>query len=111
MLAVEPKGWDKLWALKNRIEVPLDHVTNVREGAGESARGIRAPGTAVPGVIIAGTYYDNGKPIFWNVHDSRKAIAIDLRDERFARLVVEVADPAETINTIQKQMAAKAASA
>jgi len=31
--------------------------------------------------------------VFWDVHDPDKAVGIELRDERYARLVIEVADP------------------
>ena len=38
--------------------------------------------------------------MFWDVHDADKAIGIELRDERYARLVIEVADPEAEIRRI-----------
>jgi hypothetical protein len=38
--------------------------------------------------------------VFWDVHDPDKAIGIDLRDERYARLVIEVSDPKDEISRI-----------
>jgi hypothetical protein len=37
-------------------------------------RGLRMPGTHLPGVIIAGSYYyyQQGKWAFWDVHDMKK---------------------------------------
>jgi hypothetical protein len=29
------QGWDKLWAFKSRLEIPLEHVTGVRSAADE----------------------------------------------------------------------------
>jgi hypothetical protein len=39
--------------------------------------------------------------VFWDVHDPQKTVVIQLRDERYARLVIEVEDPRATAATIQ----------
>jgi hypothetical protein len=59
------------------------------------------PGTNVPGVITAGTFYHDGKRVFWNVHNPEKTIVIDLHDERYNKLVVEVDDPETAVRLIQ----------
>ena len=100
-LVIEVQGWDKLWSLKSRLEIPLDHVRGVRSAAEERAGGIRAPGTYIPGVITAGTFHQHGAKVFWDVHNPAKAIAVDLQDERYSALVVEVADPDLAISQIQ----------
>jgi hypothetical protein len=100
-LVVEVQGWHKLWSLTSRLEIPLAHVSGVRSAADERPRGIRAPGTFIPGVITAGTFHHNGKKAFWDVHDAGKAIAIDLQDECYSMLIVEVADPQLTISNIE----------
>ena len=95
-LKVEVLGWDKLWACKSRLEFPLEHVVNARRCKNEANRwwrGFRAPGTNLPGVIVAGTYHLKGEHIFYDVHDFGSAIVIELKDEWYARLVVEVPDP------------------
>jgi hypothetical protein len=103
-LTLRVRGADKLWAFKSSLEIPLVHVASVRADP-QAARGwyhgIRLPGTNVPGVITAGTFYQDGKRVFWDVHDPEKTIVIDLPDERFNQLVVEVADPDATIQLIQ----------
>ena len=104
-LIVEIKGWDQLWALKRRLVVSLDHVIGIRTGGEEIARGIRIPGTYVPGVVAAGTFCDMGKKVFWAVHDSENAIAIDLHDEDYSMLVLEVADREATIRDIERALA------
>ena len=59
-LTLHVRGADWLWALKSSLEIPLVHVAGVRADP-EIARGwyhgIRLPGTNVPGVITAGTFY------------------------------------------------------
>lgn len=102
-LVVEVKGADKIWALKSELRIPLQHVVGAESGEQEASawyHGIRAPGTSLPGVITAGTFYRHGEKVFWDVHHPEKAVAIVLRDENYQRLVVEVEDPAATIQTI-----------
>lgn len=100
-LVVEVQGWHKLWALMSRFEVPLEHVSGVRSGANERPSGIRAPGTYIPRFITAGTFHHDGKKVFWDVRDPAKAIAIDLQDEDYSTLIVEVADPQLVISNIE----------
>ncbi len=38
--------------------------------------------------------------MFWDVHDPEKTIVIKLRDERYKKLIVEVAEPKATIELI-----------
>jgi hypothetical protein len=66
--------------------------------------GIRTLGTNVPGVIAAGTFYQDGKRVFWDVHHPEKTIVIDLHDERYNELVVEVADPEAAVRLIQNAL-------
>lgn len=108
-LTIEVQGWDKLWSLTSRLEIPLEHVLDVRpvddQETLDAVGGFRALGTCVPGVITAGTFLQEGSWVFWDVHDPAKAIAVDLRDERYSKLIIEVADPAATINSLQHALA------
>jgi hypothetical protein len=97
---IEVQGWDKLWALKSNLEIPLEHVKGVRLAKDERVRGIHAPGTYFPGIIAAGSFHQIGKHVFWDVHDPERAIAIDLHDERYTTLIVEVEHPEATISEI-----------
>jgi hypothetical protein len=103
-LIAHVQGLDKLWAFKGHLEVPLAHVTGI-ERAAEEARtwfhGIRAPGTSVPGVITAGTFYEHGNRVFWDVHQPDNTVAIVLADEKYQRLVVEVEDVDTTIAAVR----------
>jgi hypothetical protein len=105
-LKVEILGWDKIWALKSRLEFPLEHVAGVRrwdkakDGAWWVFRGFRAPGTNLPGVIIAGTYHRKGEHVFYDVHDFDHTIVIELKDEWYARLVVQMAEPEAMLRLI-----------
>ncbi len=103
-LTLHVRGADKLWAFKSSLEIPLVHIAGVRadpEAARGRWHGNRMPGTIMPGVIVAGTFYQDGKRVFWDVHDPEKAIVIELHDERYNQLIVEVADPQAAVRLIQ----------
>ncbi|MBC8131863.1 MAG: hypothetical protein H7X95_02700 [Deltaproteobacteria bacterium] len=99
------QGLHKLWAFKSRLAFPLAHVADVRVADPVALRGwwkgIRLPGTRVPGVIIAGTFYKDGKRIFWDVRNATRAIIVDLTDESYAQLIVEVPDPSAEVARFQ----------
>jgi len=106
-LTLHVLGADKLWSFKSSLEIPLVHIASVRADP-EVARGwyhgIRMPGTSVPGVITAGTFYQDGKRVFWDVHHPEKTIVIDLHDERYSELVVEVSEPEAAVKLIQNAL-------
>ena len=103
-LALHVKGADKLWAFKSSLEIPLAHIASVHADP-EAARGwwhgVRMPGTNLPRVITAGTFYQHGNRVFWDVHNPENTIIIHLHDERYNQLIVEVADPRAAVNLIQ----------
>jgi len=99
-LKIEILGWDKLWSFKSRFDIPLENVVCVRGSDDAPTGGIRVCGTGFPGVISAGRYYQQGQWVFWDVHDKERAIVIDLQNEDYATLVLEVEDPDETARLI-----------
>jgi hypothetical protein len=106
-LTLHVRGADKLWAFKSTLEIPLVHIAGVRanpEAAHGWYHGMRMPGTNVPGVVTAGTFYQDGKRVFWDVHHPEKTIVIDLHDERYNELVVEVDDPEAAVRSIQNAL-------
>lgn len=110
-LIVHIRGADQFFALKSQLEVPLEHVASVDVSPTEERgiwHGLRVGGTNVPGVITAGRFVDNGEWAFWDVHDPNKAIAIRLRDERYAKLVIGVDDPAAAADAIRSAIRQRA---
>ncbi|MFF0446689.1 hypothetical protein ACFYT4_09785 [Streptomyces sp. NPDC004609] len=103
-LIVEIEGLGKLWALKSRLAIPLAHVrgATIDPGIVREPKGLRSPGTHFPGLIVAGTYRTDGGKVFWDVRDPAKAVVIELTDERYTRLVVQVADPRATVALIER---------
>ncbi|MDN5853595.1 MAG: hypothetical protein L0K86_12275 [Actinomycetia bacterium] len=103
-LIVNVEGLRRVWALKRGFDIPLEHVCGVTAdpAISRTRKGIRAPGTYLPGVITAGTYYRFGERHFWDVRRPENVIVIELRNERYKRLIVEVADPAKAVATIER---------
>lgn len=102
------EGWDKLWALKSQLEIPLEHITSVRADP-EPARGwwhgFRLPGTQIPGVLTAGTFYQSDGAVFYDVHDPERTVVLDLDHEHYKRLVIEVEDPVATVGKLRAAIA------
>ena len=104
----EVEGWDKLWALKSQLEIPIDHIDDVRADP-EPARGwwhgFRMPGSQIPGVLTAGTFYQSDGAVFYDVHDPEGTIVLDLNHEHYKRLVIEVEDPQAAVARVQAAVA------
>ena len=109
-LRVDVEGLDRVWSLKSQLMVPLKHVRGATADPGIAAepKGWRLPGTHLPGVIVAGTFYRDGERIFWDVHDGSHAVVIELKDENYARLVVEVQNPPATVDLVENALASLA---
>ena len=98
-------GLHKVWALRSRIRIPAADIVDVGPGepiVRQEWPGWRLPGTSLPGVITAGSYFKDGKWSFWDVVRPSRAIAVTLRNHRFSRLIVEVADPVAVIALLQQ---------
>jgi hypothetical protein len=106
-LHLHVEGLDKLWAFKSELAIPLRHIANVRTDAEPMQKwfhGIKWPGTSVPGVITAGTFYHDGKRTFWDINHPEKAVVITLADESYNELVIEVENPDAFVANLQKSI-------
>ena len=82
-LQLEIRGLDKLWSFRGKLEIPLRHIRGVRHdpaAVGGWWHGIKLIGTNLPGVITAGTFFQHGQRVFWDVHDPQKTIIIERDD-------------------------------
>src|SRR5215217_7643748 len=107
-LVVHVKGMDRIFALKSRLEIPLSHVAGAEVdpelGHPEWWKSLRLTATQIPWVVTAGTFYQEGERVFWDVHDPEKVVVIRLSDERYARLVIGVHDPPATVRAIREAL-------
>lgn len=105
-LEIQVQGMHKMWALKSSLRVPLSDIREVRHDAERARRfmpGFRAPGTHIPYVYTAGTYYQTDlRPDFWTVRNPENAIVIQCRDDAaYDEVIVEVDDPAAAVALIR----------
>lgn len=104
-LRLQVRGLDRLWAMRSRLDIPLAAVRSVRADPTVARgiwKGVSAPGTHIPGLIIAGTFYQDDKRIFWDVHDPERTLVIELAGQRFDQLIVEVRDPESAVKMLQE---------
>src|SRR5258708_2576147 len=83
------EGFDKLWAFRSRLEIPLAHLTDVAIDPDQARgwwHGLRLMGINMPGVLAAGTFYSHGELVFWDVHDPANTVIISLAHERYKKL-------------------------
>ena len=107
-LVVELHGLERCLAFRRGLHVPLSHVSGARM-AGEIPRkdiGVKLVGAGIPGIIRAGTYAGKEGLVFWDVRNQEKAILVELHDEKFSQLVVEVEEPEKAISLISDAIAA-----
>ena len=93
-------GWHQFWAFENQIKVEKQNMINAYQTQDEFTFwiGWRMPGTAIPGIITAGTYIKKGKRNFWDVCKKKNTIVVQLQNSSYNKLIIEVENPLETIN-------------
>ncbi len=80
--------FNKLW------EIPLSHIQQVTTTAPQTTwKELRSPGTSLPGLVRAGTYYSERGKEFWLVNQRKdNYLTIELQDENYKRIVMTVED-------------------
>ncbi len=107
----EVLGSHRFWALRDKVKVRLENIRSVRHDPTVTLgwwEGWRMPGTHIPGLIIAGTYYRDGQKRFWDVTDPRRTIVVELENEEYDRLIVDVENPRETVERLDAALGAAA---
>ena len=107
-ILLDVEGIDQMWALRSHLEFPLSHIRSVRVDP-EAARGwwhgLKLFGSSIPGVLTAGTFYQQGGVVFYDVHDPDGTIVLELEHERYNRLIVEVEAPEASKAAIDRAIA------
>jgi hypothetical protein len=63
--------------------------------------GLKIAGTDIPNIFRAGTFYQQGEWVFWDVHHPEKTIVVELEHEKFRKLIIEVEDPEQEVQRIK----------
>jgi hypothetical protein len=98
-LALRLTTEEHLEGMHRDIVVPKSAVAvaRVAEDVWSELRGIRAPGTGLPGVIAVGTRRGSFGKDFAAVHGPGRGVVVELVDQAFSRLVLTVPDPEEVV--------------
>jgi len=107
-LVLRLRPLEMLGAASGNIRVPLSSVTAVEADADpwSDLRGLRAPGTGIPGVIAYGTRRYRGGKDFALVLGRRAALRVDLDSASpYRRLLVTVADPQQAVAEVRAAVA------
>ena len=75
---------------KSSVVVPLESIIEVTrlDRARDGIRGIRAPGTGLPGVIALGTWRHSSGKDFIAVYRNGPGYALELTHQEFERIVI-----------------------
>lgn len=89
-LAINLSFWEKIWGFHGSFRIPLSHVRELKhEIPVTSWKEIRFPGSFLPGVIKAGTYYTpRGKEFWYVTRWGKQHVTIELQNERYKRIVL-----------------------
>ncbi|MDD7940998.1 hypothetical protein ACFPK1_26565 [Actinomycetospora rhizophila] len=101
-------GTDRVWACRRGVYLPLSRVLLARPMARRDAvtasPRVHLPGVSVPRVLRAGSYGVGERRQLWMVRGAERLLAIYLRGDPYHRIVVEVADPEATSQTINEAL-------
>ena len=92
---------EHLLTLTSTFEVPLSAIADARVFEEGQPLPWWRVGTHFPGVFRAGRFRGDGLRYFIFHRSGRPAIDITLTDERFDRLIVDVADPEVLVQQLQ----------
>lgn len=97
-------GFTQLLALKNKMSIPIKHIKSVYQNEKylENWSGTKVVGTHIPGGLRAGTFSRNSMQYFWAAKNIKNALIIDLSDESFEQLIIEVENPQECMDLIDQ---------
>jgi hypothetical protein len=94
-LRIELTRMERFWSVHvgKTITVPLAQIRDVTMDAPQTNwQEIRSPGTEVPGVIKAGTYYHDRIRSFWYTQPKKPVLALELAPDAYYRKIVLAID-------------------
>lgn len=105
-LQIDMNLWERIWAFffNQTLQIPLNHICRVTiEKPDINWKEVRLPGTSIPGVIKAGTYYTEAGREFWYVTRDDRFLTLELTDEFYKKIVLTLDDNQAWANQIEQQ--------
>jgi hypothetical protein len=97
---------EKVEGLHGSIRVPVSSVRTIRsvDHPWSELRGVRAPGTGVPGVISVGTRRGGGIRDFVAVHGGGPAVLVEMEGADFDRFVITAEDASAVAAQLRREI-------
>ena len=105
----EVQGWDQLWSFRSRLEIPQAHINGAHVDPDPAMgwfQGLKLLGADLPHIFRAGTFYQDGGLVFWDVCNPERTIVVELNHERYHKLVIEVEDSDAAVKLINNAVKA-----
>jgi hypothetical protein len=102
---LDVEGWNKLWALRSQLEIPLSHIRAVRADSDAAPRTVPWP----PDARNPESWHPHGRhgAVFYDVPNPERTIVIDLEREHYTRLIIEVESPDAAVALLQSAIAGR----
>ena len=107
-LLVNDRGLDRDFSFRGQLEVPLINVAGVAFDPEAAQRDLavfhqasRSMEGAQDGEPFVGSFSERGDCIVWDVQHASRSIIIELDHDRYAKIIVEVADAEATATRLQ----------
>jgi hypothetical protein len=100
---VEIEGTQRFLALKNQIEIPISKIENVSTEDVEPPWIAGRIGTHMPPWFWAGTFWTlDRKKRFYYVRNKERCITLNLKDQDYDQVIIEVEDKEDIAKAIQQ---------
>lgn len=105
-LNITPRGLNRVWAFRRRLSIPLQAVKGARvvSGTRDLPKGLRLPGTAIPGLMLAGTYVTHGEKSFYLLRDGKELVLLELEGHEYRRVAIQTAKPYDVVRRIHSAL-------
>ena len=104
-LVLQLSFWEKLGALNSSPRTTLESIEKIEYidqlWGSSTLRGVRAPGTAIPYVVLLGTLRGRGYKDFVAMTGRGEGVVITLKSGPFARWIFTLEQPKSEISTLR----------
>ena len=92
---------DRILAMRGSFSIPfLDITSGSTASLPSTCKEVRSPGTFIPGVIKAGTYYNSRGEEFWMVKKGQQILNIEVKEMPYKRFVLGVENSEELVRKL-----------
>ena len=101
--------WERTLAFffNQTLDIPLNHIRQATVAKPETDwKDVRLPGTFLPGVVKAGTYYTSQGREFWVVTRDEDCLTLELDDEFYKKIVLTIEQSQVWVDQINQEKGA-----